>query len=650
MDDPAELAAIERRIAAASIEYGRTFEQVAALVAEAGAGGISKADLPEFLRLTMSAATAWGASADVAAGALAKIRASTQWGNKELEDFGDKVNALSDAGSAKEMDVVDMFQRAGAAAKAAGVDFDTSLAFLTAMNNVAIAPEVAARGFGAFSSKLRTANSLSKKGKAGLKMLGLTPDKVEKGMKTNAAKTMIDLLERLEKSPDKANAAKSIFGDEWWDDIARAGQALPEIRKNLAIISDPGRWRGSMAKNLNIELSTTATHLERLKSLSSEVGNRMGRWALPPINAAIERIIAGLNELDARAEAKSAETAAETAMADKILKGSPLSRSERERLVADRELANRVNAKVANTTNVADAFATEQRSSAARSVERSREERRRLQARQLEGDIAALERQGKLSDTDATRLGLLKRQRAGMGVTDSSPLDDVRQRPANTSEGARAAREAANEVLAHLERLRSRIAAMDQLAMEAASAADKRAYQLDAHAERQKLARSRSPNAAAAGRFGFGPGGAPGGGAMPATGSGLSMFGLGKDVSGWAKRARSAFEVDLGEAGMSIADRMAAGLTGGEGKVTSAAAQLSDGVTSRLAQADGAEAGRQVAQTFADGLRSGEGAAVAAAQALASKVRGALSGAGAGTQTAAAVRSRVSGALNDGVA
>ncbi|MBB4017564.1 TP901 family phage tail tape measure protein [Chelatococcus caeni] len=301
MDDPAELAKIERLIVNAAIAYGRSREEIAGLVAEAGATGVSKEDMPEFLRITMAAATAWDAPADQTSQALAKIRAATQWTNQELEQFVDKVNALSDSGSAKEMDVVEMFQRAGAAAKAAGVEFDTSLAFLTAMNNVAIVPEVASRGFAAFASTLRTARSGGKKRVGqGLKMLGLSSGQVEKGMRTDALKTMLDVLERLQKHPDQASAAIKIFGEEWWDEIARAGQALPEIMKNLEILKSPANWQGSAQKNLNIELGTTANHLERLKTLATEVGDRMGRWALPGINEQVQELIDLMGRVDER--------------------------------------------------------------------------------------------------------------------------------------------------------------------------------------------------------------------------------------------------------------------------------------------------------------------------------------------------------------
>jgi TP901 family phage tail tape measure protein len=338
VDDPAELARVEKLIRQSAVQYGRPREEVAKLVAEAGAGGITKEQMPDFLRITLAAATAWDTAADQASASLAKIRAATQWANPQLEQFVDKVNALSDAGAAKEMDVVDMFQRAGAAAKAANVDFDASLAFLTAMNNIAMDPQVAARGFAAFASTLRTAATGNKKTVAqGLQMIGLSAKQVEAGMKTDSLATMVNLLERLERSPEKASAAIKIFGQEWWDEIARAGQALPEIRKNLAILSNPGNWSGSAQKNLNIELSTTESHLERLKTLASEVGDRLGRWTLPGINAAIERVIKFTDEVDDAGERQTGGDYTATEGQKKfnrwmnaIFYGEPLSQSRSE--------------------------------------------------------------------------------------------------------------------------------------------------------------------------------------------------------------------------------------------------------------------------------------------------------------------------------
>jgi TP901 family phage tail tape measure protein len=333
MDDPKQFEAMKRQISEAAIANGRSYEEIARLVAEGGASGIQTGDMPEFLKLATAAAAAWDQPADKVANSLAKIKAQTGATLPQLREFGDLVNALSDAGAAKEMDVVDMFKRAGAAAKASGLDMKTTLAALTAMNNVGMEPEIASRGFAAMAGRFSQATEQGKDFQEGLKSLGLNAKKLEKDMKVNAAKTLVDVLERLEKSGDKGKAAIKLMGKEWWDEFLRLGQALPELKKNLAIVNNPKAFAGSMDKSLEIRLQTTATHLERLKVLAGEVGDRLGQWALPHINDGVQKLVDLLKEVDRRsADKKTIEDTAEKLATDK-----ELSPDERRRMAEDGE-------------------------------------------------------------------------------------------------------------------------------------------------------------------------------------------------------------------------------------------------------------------------------------------------------------------------
>lgn len=297
--DEAAFQALEKTINRVAAQYGLARGQVAELVAEAGAAGIAFEDLERFMRLTAKAAVAWDISAPEASQRLAEIKAGTQLTIAQLEELANKINGLGDNSAAKERDIVEMFQRAGSAAKAAGVNFDVTLAALTAVRSTGLQPEVASRWFSAFTGGLRTIEEGTEKSKEGLKLLGLDAKKVAEGMKRDALGTMLDIFDRLQKSPEAATAAIKIFGKEWWDETSRAAQALPELRKQLDFLRS-GKWGGSLDKTLGIELATTANHLERLKALTSEIGDRMGRWALPPINAAIDGMIKKFDELQER--------------------------------------------------------------------------------------------------------------------------------------------------------------------------------------------------------------------------------------------------------------------------------------------------------------------------------------------------------------
>lgn len=687
MDDPAQLAAMEKSISKWAITYGRSREEVAALVAEAGAGGVSRADMPEFARINLAASTAWDVSASQAGNALAKIRAATQWSNKELEVFVDKVNALADAGSAKEMDVVDMFQRAGAAAKAAGVEFDTSLAFLTAMNNVAIAPEVASRGFAAFASTLRIASDKPKRVAEGLKMLGLSTKSVEKGMKTNATATMMMVLEKLEAHADKAAVAVKVFGQEWWDEVARAGQALPEIRKALAIVRDPKKYTGSAMGNLNIELSTSAKHLEQLKALVGDVGDRLGRWALPGINASIKLLIDGLNELDRRSEQRQQASAInEKAEGDRLFTAE-----ERARMADDPSVAAEA---ARRRDRAADDIA---RNSNIREKALSDAERTRLESRvaTLTAQEAALQEQidaikGRSRDSAATAGPIAEIERKQIALRrQRDTVNEALKRSKPSPQGAadRGDREAERaklvqqrgriaDIQSRLAEAEARLQRLDTLAASQSNPANRKGFLSDRTPYLRDQAKGLydlrylvAPQAAAAGNFRARPGGVQGkgwkdsknanwapGAPIPATGSGQTSFGInggagvgkggwGKSGAAWAEKVRNDLDIDLGDGAMTMMERLAGSIESGGARAAAAAGAVKDNVMSALMGIDATSAGLAIGQTLAAGIEAGGGPAIAAARALGAKAKAAAeSGASGGGG-----RRTLGGALHDGV-
>lgn len=293
-DDPVVYAMIEAEVKRMALAYGIAQNEMAQLVAEAGASGIAVKDLSQFMNVAAKAAVGWDMSAQQAAQTLAQIKAGAQLTTTEISDLADMINYLGDSSAAKERDIVDMFQRSSEAAKAAGSDTRTTLAFLTGARSMGVAPEVGARWFGAFTSKLIAP---TKKGIEALKGLGLSLDGVKKGMETKPFETMVKVLEKLKDSAKRAEFAKDLFGQEWFDETLRVAGGLNEVKKAYSGLQNTANWRGSLNKGLQVQLNTTANHLDRLKVLVSDIGDRLGRWALPPINAGIEKLIALMDRL-----------------------------------------------------------------------------------------------------------------------------------------------------------------------------------------------------------------------------------------------------------------------------------------------------------------------------------------------------------------
>lgn len=331
------LAQLEKAIKQIALDLGMSQEKVAQLAAGAAAGGIAFADLERFTRNAAKAANSFDMTPEEASGKLAGIKAGTGMTIAQMEVLLDKFNGLGDNSNALEREIVEMFGRAGAAAKAAGIDFDTSLAFLTALRSAGMQEDVAARFFTALTGRLATGGAGGRGAKdlgEGLKMLGLSLETVSAGLKSNPAGTLLDLLDRLNKAPDPAKAGQKIAGGEWWDELARLAQARAEVEKQLTFLSEPKNYQGSLQRNLDIKLQTTASHLERLKVLSAEVGDSFGRWALPPINNAIEQWITAAEERKKQAgllERWKAEREAADPGADERLKTARAEEDARSR-------------------------------------------------------------------------------------------------------------------------------------------------------------------------------------------------------------------------------------------------------------------------------------------------------------------------------
>lgn len=649
LPDGQSFADVERQIVKMAIAFGRSREDVAGIVAEAGAAGVAYNDLAGFTQLATKASIAWDVSAREAAQKLFEIRAATQSTLPELEAFGDKVNALGDTSAAKERDILEMFQRVGAAAKESGVSMDASLAFLTAMRSVGIGEEVGARGFGALVSKMATADE-SKKVSEGLKMIGLNAKKMAATMKTDATKALLDLFTALEKSKDPVKAAVKMFGQEWFDEMLRTKGSIAEVRKNLATLRDPTKWQRSMVRNLDIELSTTANHLKRMKSLSEEIGDRLGRWALPPINAAIEKIISAMDELDRRAADKKVIAGAGDALAGE----GDLGPEARERMIRDgaarREIHQRWQEQVARNVRGAQAsgrgLSGSEAAGARALVENLEQQKAGINARILGGKAALHEMPG-LSAQIRDIESRVARIRASL------PAGDEADMRAGRGAGDHSKVPALTNAINLLE---SRLRAVTEILPSVSNTADRRAFREEQGKSasqqanlRAELGRKIAPNATAAGNFGFGPGGAPAGTrGGTGIGPGLLSFGIGRDSRQASQAVKSAFDIDLGAAGMTMMERFTSGIRTGQFSAESAAQQVGDGVKNRLAGIDASAAGQQAMTSFAQGIAAGGAQAVAAAQQVAAKVRSALStGSAGGGPTLASAKGR---SLYDGVA
>lgn len=502
----------------------------------------------------------------------------------------------------------------------------------------------------------------SEKAKNALAELGLKATAVEKGMKTDAVATIVDLFGRLSRHGDQAKVAMQLFGKEWWDDVLRARKVMPEFLRLLERTRDPKLFSGSLDKAMNVELSTTDRHLKSIREAAGEIGNRLGKWALPPINEAIDRLLAGLDEIDRRAvESRKAKeaVASEDATAGKVASGKPLTREERERMATDQPYRQRVESKADDkrtdilNVSIADRLRLGELESERDRLSQSIETRRQSGAgeEQLAFSIR------RLAEIVAS-IRQIDPQRAPPEPTADprKPADQEDRREQRPGMPDRAQVLALRERVNQLER---RAAAFDSLANTMRLPADRQGFRDDAQAVRRREAEARAklmvtvaPQLMASTRFQRAqteP--------APPVASGRDVFTLAgpsfekarQGVADWARRTRDNFEIDLGPAGMTIMERLAAGIQSGGQRPESAAHGVRNGITGTFDGADLSGAGTAMMDGLATGIRAGGARAIAEAQRVVQQIEATAASASKGFSPSPARSRALSGALHDGV-
>lgn len=293
---PEQLSDLQRQLRAQARRYGMSIVEAFEQAASAGAAGIDIKEIEEAVRTALMASKAWDTNAKETMQYMAQMKSAMGWNLDTLKEWADKVNALADASAASERALVDAAKRSTAPGAAAGVDADSVLAITAAQISGGMPEEVASRWFNTFSSKLAGANAGTKKQKEVLsKYLKLDPKVVAKGMEKDARATIMEVLKRFNElgQQQRIEFGVGFFGQEWWDETARAAKVIPEITRMFDILNDKAKWSGSMQSNLDITMSTTANHWDRIKAAASEAANQIDRatGASKGFNAATESLL-----------------------------------------------------------------------------------------------------------------------------------------------------------------------------------------------------------------------------------------------------------------------------------------------------------------------------------------------------------------------
>ncbi len=241
-----------------------------------------KADLLSFANTAAMASTAFELPANELSESLGKIAGLYKIPTQQIEGLGDVLNYLDDNAKSKGSDIIDVLQRIGGDADK--LDFRKAAAMASTFLTLGAAPEIAASSTHAMVRELSIATQQSDKFMDGLDAIGLSAEKIQKRMPTDAMGTILTVLEQVKKLPDyqQSSVLTQIFGKEFGGSAQKLANNLPELYRQLALVNGEAS-KGSMKRESDINLDSVDARWMTTKASLQNSFSSLGETLRGPV-------------------------------------------------------------------------------------------------------------------------------------------------------------------------------------------------------------------------------------------------------------------------------------------------------------------------------------------------------------------------------
>jgi TP901 family phage tail tape measure protein len=260
--------------------------EIANMVTAAARMNIAKEDLVEFTRTAAIMATAFEAPAAELADNMGKIATIFKIPLKDIAELGDAINYLDDNAISKGSDIIKVMQGdLAGAASTMGLSAKNAAALASTFLTLGESAERADTAASGMLRQLQIAKMNPKRFQVGVQMIGLTADQLQKGMIRDPQSMILDVLERIKKLPQEKQmeAVTRLFGKDWGGAIAKLAGGVEEYRRQLELANGEAA-KGSMSREFQSRMKTTAAQWDVFKNRITEVGVNIGTVLLPPLN------------------------------------------------------------------------------------------------------------------------------------------------------------------------------------------------------------------------------------------------------------------------------------------------------------------------------------------------------------------------------
>ena len=275
-----EFDAWKIKIQELSKELPLTTVQIANMIESAARMDIAKEELEDFVRLNTQMAIAFDAqNPDELVDQFGKVSKNFKLTIADTKDLADTINWLDDNAISKGTGIIGYMNRVAGISGIAKISAKNMAALGSTLQTLGAEEEDSATAVTTIFTRLGVAGNHSEVD-GGLKKLGLDPQKIAKGMASNAQETLMLIVERIKKlkDEDKLDVMKGLVGIPHIKTISKLVDNTEEWRRQIALANDE-LAKNSMSREFQTRMqalsASTGIFQNRLFNLSSTIGGTL---------------------------------------------------------------------------------------------------------------------------------------------------------------------------------------------------------------------------------------------------------------------------------------------------------------------------------------------------------------------------------------
>lgn len=267
---------------------------LAEMVAAGARMGVAKDELIGFTKTAAMMASAFDLPAAELADKMGKIAMLFKIPIPQIGKLADAINYLDDNAISKGADIIDFLTRTGGVAGSVKITGEQMAALGSTLLTLGERSETAGTATNAIFQKFAAGEKGTKKFQEAMDELGLSVEKVQAGMQSDAQGTILQVLDAVNKiDPSKRlGILTDLVGLEHSDTLAKLANGVGEYRKQIEML-ESGKANGSMLKEFQAQLQTTNAQWEIAKNTITEVSVNLGTILLPSVN----QVLAGFRDM-----------------------------------------------------------------------------------------------------------------------------------------------------------------------------------------------------------------------------------------------------------------------------------------------------------------------------------------------------------------